>query len=194
MLHEGIRRAFSSNVDRVAGTEGVAALARSATAPDLSKTQSAGAVYVTDAANFLEHDALREEMFGPATLMVVCGSKEEMETAARSLDGQLTATVHATPEDLDEFRALVAILERKAGRIVYNGFPTGVEVCPSMVHGGPYPATTDSRTTSVGTSAIYRFVRPVCYQNFPQEALPPELQDSNPRGIWLLVDGEFSRL
>ena len=193
MLHDGIRQAFSANVDKVASSEGVDSLARSNGTADAGKTQSAPAVYITEAANFLKQHALREEMFGPAALMVVCGSKEEMETAARGLDGQLTATVHATPEDLEEFRALVAILEQKVGRIVYNGYPTGVEVCPSMVHGGPYPATTDSRTTSVGTAAIYRFARPVCYQGFPQSALPVELQDSNPRGIWRLVDGELTR-
>ena len=193
MLHEGIRAAFLSQVDRIAGTEEVAPLARSGTEADPEKTQSAPAVYVTHAANFLERHALREEMFGPAALVVVCGSKEEMETAARGLDGQLTATVHGTPEDLEEFRALVAILEQKAGRIVYNSYPTGVEVCPSMVHGGPYPATTDSHTTSVGTAAIFRFARPVCYQGFPQEALPDELRDANPRNIWRLIDGKLTR-
>lgn len=193
MLHEGIRRAFSAGVARTASTQGVSPLGRSAVDPDPAKTQSGASVYRTDADAFLEQHALREEMFGPAALMVICGSKEEMERAARSLEGQLTATVHATPEDLQEFRALVAILEQKVGRIVYNSYPTGVEVCHSMVHGGPYPATTDSRTTSVGTDAIYRFARPVCYQGFPQEALPIELQDANPRGIWRLVDGEMRR-
>jgi 2,5-dioxopentanoate dehydrogenase len=87
----------------------------------------------------------------------------------------------------------MSILADKAGRLIFNGFPTGVEVCASMQHGGPYPATTDSRTTSVGTAAILRFARPVAYQNFPQSALPSELQDANPRKIWRLVDGEMSR-
>lgn len=193
MLHEGIRSAFVSGAERTLSAEGVATLGRASTEPDAGKTQSAPAVYVTDAAAFREQPALREEMFGPAALMVLCGSREELESAARSLDGQLTATIHGTPEDLEEFQALVTILEQKAGRIVYNSFPTGVEVCPSMVHGGPYPATTDSRTTSVGTLAIFRFARPVCYQGFPQEALPPELQDSNPRGIRRTIDGEITR-
>jgi 2,5-dioxopentanoate dehydrogenase len=193
MLHEGIRRGFASAVEKLASTGGVSALSRSGTEPDPTKTQSSPAVYRTDAAAYLAQHALHEEMFGPASLMVVCGTREEMEAAARALEGQLTATVHATPEDLEEFRALVGILEQKAGRIVYNGYPTGVEVCPAMVHGGPYPATTDSRTTSVGTAAIYRFARPVCYQNFPQEALPAELQNANPRRIQRLVDGEYTR-
>jgi NADP-dependent aldehyde dehydrogenase len=105
----------------------------------------------------------------------------------------LTATIHGTPADLAEYASLVSILETKAGRLVVNGFPTGVEVCASMQHGGPYPATTDSRTTSVGTAAIFRFARPVAYQNFPQSALPLELQDANPRGIWRLVDNGLTR-
>ncbi|HLJ53572.1 MAG TPA: aldehyde dehydrogenase (NADP(+)) [Chthonomonadaceae bacterium] len=204
MLHEGIRRAFEAGVARAAATEGVAPLAPAllhagpAAGPESTRNQEPGtsaaaAVYRADGATFLAQRALHEEIFGPAALMVACGAKEELEAAAEALEGQLTATVHGTAEDLAEFRALVAILERKAGRIVYNGFPTGVEVCPAMVHGGPYPATTDSRTTSVGTLAIARFARPVCYQGFPQEALPPELQDGNPRGIWRTVDGELTR-
>jgi NADP-dependent aldehyde dehydrogenase len=134
-----------------------------------------------------------EELFGPSTTVVRCGSREELERVARALEGQLTATIHGTPADLDEYASLVSILERKAGRLIVNGFPTGVEVCPAMQHGGPYPATTDSRSTSVGTAAINRFARPVAYQNFPQSLLPPELQDGNPRRIWRLVDGELSK-
>jgi NADP-dependent aldehyde dehydrogenase len=116
-----------------------------------------------------------------------------MEAVARQLEGQLTATIHGTPDDLAEYAPLLSILENKAGRLVFNGFPTGVEVCASMQHGGPYPATTDSRSTSVGTAAILRFVRPVAYQNFPPASLPAELQDANPRGIWRMVDGELTR-
>ncbi len=193
MLHEGIRKAFTAGVLKTAGAAGVAPLARAEAEPDSQKTEASTSVFRTDCANFLSNPTLHEEMFGPGALMVVCGAKEELEAAARGLHGQLTATVHATTEDLEEFQTLVSILERKAGRIIYNGYPTGVEVCPSMVHGGPYPATTDSRTTSVGTAAIYRFARPVCYQAFPREALPVELQDINPRGIWRLVDGERTR-
>ena len=112
---------------------------------------------------------------------------------ARSLHGQLTATIHGTPQDLEEYRDLVAILETKVGRLIFNGFPTGIEPCNAVHHGGPYPATTDARTTSIGTAAVERFVRPVCYQDFPQSALPPELQDGNPRKIWRLVDGQMTR-
>jgi NADP-dependent aldehyde dehydrogenase len=148
---------------------------------------------VTDAAVFLRHRDVGEEVFGPSTVVVRCGSREELESVARQLEGQLTATVHGTPADLEEYAALVSVLEQKAGRLIVNGFPTGVEVCPSMHHGGPYPATTDSRSTSVGTAAINRFARPVAYQNFPQSWLPAELQDGNPRRIWRLVDGELTK-
>lgn len=193
MLHEGIRRAFVSAADKVAQTPSVQPLGRSAIEPDPDRTQSSPTIFVTEGANFLSQHALHEEMFGPASLLVVCGSRDELEAAARSLEGQLTATIHGTPDDLQEFRSLCAILEQKAGRLIYNGYPTGVEVGPAMHHGGPYPATTDSHWTSVGTAAIYRFARPVCYQDFPQEALPPELQDSNPRNLWRLIDGERKR-
>jgi NADP-dependent aldehyde dehydrogenase len=116
-----------------------------------------------------------------------------MAAVARHLEGQLTATVHGTTADLAEHASLISILEQKAGRLIVNGFPTGVEVCASMHHGGPYPATTDSRTTSVGTAAIDRFVRPIAYQDFPDALLPVELQDANPKQIWRLVDGELTK-
>jgi len=116
-----------------------------------------------------------------------------MDDVARHLEGQLTATLHGTPADLEAYSALISILEHKAGRLLVNGFPTGVEVCSSMQHGGPYPATTDSRSTSVGTAAIQRFVRPVAYQNFPPSLLPIELHDDNPRRIWRLVDGQLTK-
>jgi NADP-dependent aldehyde dehydrogenase len=115
-----------------------------------------------------------------------------MFAMAESFEGQLTATIHGTPEDLEEYAGLVAVLEEKAGRVIVGGYPTGVEVGHAMVHGGPYPATTDSRSTSVGMAAIERFVRPVCYQDFPQSLLPLELQDDNVTGILRLVDGAWT--
>jgi NADP-dependent aldehyde dehydrogenase len=132
-------------------------------------------------------------LFGPATLIVGCASAEELEQIAQKMAGQLTATIHGTEEDLAQHQKLVSILEQKAGRLVFNGFPTGVEVCPAMHHGGPYPATTDAHFTSVGSAAIARFARPVCFQNFPDSALPVELQHKNPRNIWRLVDGQLAR-
>ena len=132
-----------------------------------------------------------DEVFGPASLILRCESTDEMLAFARRLDGQLTATLHGTEEDLLENAELVRVLERKVGRIVFNGFPTGIEVCAAMHHGGPYPATTHSSFTSIGHASIYRFAKPVCYQNFPDTALPAELQEANPRGIARLVDGEL---
>src|ERR1700685_2659930 len=154
---------------------------------------SVGAVlFETDARSFLMDEDLTAEIFGPATLLVRHSNRDEVLEAARNLEGHLTATIHGTEEDLHEFSDLVAILERKVGRLVFNGFPTGVEVCHAMVHGGPYPATSDGRSTSVGSQAIFRFCRPVCYQGFPQAALPDELKDANPLHIWRMVDGEMT--
>ncbi len=132
------------------------------------------------------------EVFGPVAMVVVCDSIEELFAVAESLAGQLTASVHGTEEDLHRFRSLFGTLERKAGRLIVNDFPTGVEVCPAMHHGGPYPATTDSRSTSVGTEAVKRFLRPVAYQGFPQSLLPDPLRDLNSRKIWRMVDGDMS--
>jgi 2,5-dioxopentanoate dehydrogenase len=156
----------------------------------LARTLALPALLTTDAATFLKNRELMDEVFGPSTLVVLCRSGADMLAAAAHLQGQLTATVHGTPEDLAANRELIAILETKAGRVLCNGFPTGVEVCHAMMHGGPYPATADGRTTSVGTRAITRFLRPVCYQNFPDAALPDALKDSNPLGLWRLVDGQ----
>jgi NADP-dependent aldehyde dehydrogenase len=193
MLHPGICRSYHAGLDAMAKVPGVAALATSDTKPDAARTHGEAAVFTTDAEDFLRQPQLHEEVFGPATLLITAHSMPDLLRAAQVLEGQLTATLHGTPEDLAEAADLIAILERKAGRLVVNGFPTGVEVCPSMNHGGPYPATTDSRFTSVGTAAIQRWVRPVCYQNFPAEALPPEVRDENPRGIMRLVDGHLTR-
>lgn len=150
------------------------------------------AVFETDAAAFLGSD-LDEEIFGPATLLVRHSSREQLLEIARSLDGHLTATIHGTEEDLREFADLIAILESKVGRLIFNGFPTGVEVTHAMVHGGPYPSTSDGRSTSVGSQAIFRFTRLVCYQGFPDSALPDELKDPNPLGIWRMIDGQTVR-
>jgi 2,5-dioxopentanoate dehydrogenase len=138
------------------------------------------------AADFSTNPALSEEVFGPSSLLVRCRDTTELIAVLDTLEGQLTATLHLEPEDQPTAARLVPVLERKAGRLIVNDWPTGVEVCHAMVHGGPYPATSDSRVTSVGTLAIERFLRPVCYQGFPQELLPHELQDD--------VDAQFRRL
>ena len=141
----------------------------------------------------LLYTSLAGEIFGPATLLVRHSNRDEMLEAARDLEGHLTATIHGTEQDLREFSDLVAILENKVGRLVINGFPTGVEVSHAMVHGGPYPSTSDGRSTSVGSQAIFRFSRPICYQDFPDTALPEELKNENPLRIWRMVDGEMTR-
>jgi 2,5-dioxopentanoate dehydrogenase len=192
MLHAGILQTYEAGIQKLASSDGVTTV-RATAAADAAKTQAVASVFTTDAAAFLAQPHLSEEVFGPSTVVVNCGSRDELETIARSLHGHLTATIHGTADDLQEFKGLVAILENKVGRLLFNGFPTGVEVCPSMTHGGPYPATTDSRSTSVGTGAIKRFARPVSYQSFPSEALPLELQDGNPLSIWRLVNGEFMK-
>jgi NADP-dependent aldehyde dehydrogenase len=147
----------------------------------------------TSVEEFNQNPHLSEEIFGPTSLVVEANSKEEILSAAHNLNGHLTATVHGTDEDFAEYTDLLEILEQKVGRILLNGFPTGVEVSHAMVHGGPFPATTDSRSTSVGTMAITRFTRPVCYQNYPDVLLPFELKSDNPLSIWRLVDGEMKK-
>lgn len=149
-------------------------------------------LFETDATSFLGTD-LQAEIFGPTTLLVRHNSRDQVLAIARSLEGHLTATIHGTEQDLRDFADLIAILEDKVGRLVFNGFPTGVEVTHAMVHGGPYPATSDGRSTSVGSQAIFRFARPVCYQGFPDGALPDELKDANPLGIWRMLDGQLTR-
>ena len=193
MLYEGIRRRYDSGIAALAGRAGVALAAQSSQPADPARTQAGARLYRVSAATFLADAHLREEIFGPSAIVVVCSSAAEVEAVARIIPGQLTATIHAAPGDLGASGALADILVQRVGRLLWNGFPTGVEVCPAMVHGGPYPATTDARSTSVGTAAIERFVRPVCYQNAPQDLLPPELQNANPRGIWRTVDSTLTR-
>jgi NADP-dependent aldehyde dehydrogenase len=192
MLHAGILKAYDEGVDKLRKL-GPLKVSRPAAPADASHTQASAYIFSTDAAVFLEHKELGEEVFGPTTLVVACETKDRLRQVAENLEGSLTATIHGTPDDLREFAWLVPLLETKAGRLVFNGFPTGVEVCASTQHGGPYPATTDPRSTSVGAAAIKRFARPVCYQDFPQEALPIELRDQNERGIWRLVNNRWSK-
>jgi len=143
---------------------------------------------------FLADESLAEEIFGPSTLLVHTSGREQMLQAARELEGHLTATIFGTEEDLLGYTDLLDILETKVGRVIFNAFPTGVEVCHAMVHGGPYPATSDGRSTSVGSQAIFRFARPVSYQGLPQAVLPAELKDDNPLGILRLWNGKWQGL
>ncbi len=192
MLHPGILRAYQHAVSRTGGQRGVHSV-NAAQIADVLKTEATPAIFETNAATWLNNETLAEEIFGPAAIVIHGKSEAELLDVASSLPGTLTATIHGTPEDLLQHRELVHVLEGKAGRLIFNGYPTGVEVSPAMHHGGPYPATTDSKFTSVGTAAILRFLRPVCYQNFPDAALPPELRGKNPRKIWRTVDGSLTR-
>lgn len=178
MLHEGICASYHEGLDQARGVRSASVLAESSQAANTGQTHGEPVVMQTDIDTFLREPQLTEEVFGPFTLVIAARSPAEIENAAEQLEGQLTATLHGTDADLAEAAGLVRILERKAGRLVVNGFPTGVEVCASMHHGGPYPATTDARFTSVGTAAIQRWARPICYQDFPTALLPPELRES----------------
>ncbi len=193
MLYDGIRRRYEAGTAALAARSGVAEVARAGPAPVAARTQAGARLLRVAARDFIADAALREEVFGPCALVVVCASLEELAAVARAIPGQLTATIHAASADRAQSAVLADLLAQRVGRLLWNGFPTGVEVCPAMVHGGPYPATTDARSTSVGSAAIARFVRPLCLQNAPPERLPPELQDANPRGIMRLLDGELTR-
>jgi NADP-dependent aldehyde dehydrogenase len=151
------------------------------------------AVHVTDTATFLSHGELRSEHFGPLALVVTYDSGEQLRDVAAAVPNSLTGTIHAEPSDLDESRVLEHLLQPKVGRLIYNGFPTGVAVTHAMQHGGPYPATTAPWSTSVGSASIFRFMRPVTFQNFPAALLPPALRDENPLHLLRLVNGDFTR-
>jgi NADP-dependent aldehyde dehydrogenase len=186
MLTQGISAAYAEGLAGRQRADGVETLLPPRVG---APAQVAPALMRTNAPEFAANPALADEVFGPATLIVTHENRVEVLQLARNLEGQLTATIHGTDEDLREWAELLRILETRAGRLVYNGFPTGVEVCHAMVHGGPFPATSDGRTTAVGPRAIRRWARLVCYQGFPAEALPEELRDDNPLNIWRVVDG-----
>lgn len=191
MLTSYIQEAYQAGVDKLAKAKGVNTILKGKAPAD--GCYAPAYLFQSTAETFLKEHDLEEEVFGPSTLAVSADNKALLMRIAERLGGHLTATIHATGNDLKEYADLIAILEQKVGRLIINGYPTGVEVTHAMVHGGPYPATTDSRSTSVGTDAIKRFSRPVCYQNFPQSLLPDELKDDNPLGIWRLVNGKWGK-
>ncbi|HYQ54672.1 MAG TPA: aldehyde dehydrogenase (NADP(+)) [Pseudomonas sp.] len=190
MLNAGTLRSYISGVQRLQRHPQVRHLA----VAELDGDQACAQLFEADASLLFEGDELlQEEVFGPTTVLVEVADEAQLRRAVEGLHGQLTATLIAEPADLEHFAALVPLLERKAGRLLVNGYPTGVEVSDAMVHGGPYPATSDARGTSVGTLAIDRFLRPVCYQNYPDALLPDALKAANPLGLLRLVDGQYSR-
>ena len=190
MLNAGTLRSYAKGVSQLAEhalVEHLAGLAQHG-------AQAQPQVFRADVRLLLEGDpVLQEEVFGPTTVVIEVQDAAQLDAAIQSLHGQLTATLIGEPEDLQQFGGLTPLLEQKVGRILINGYPTGVEVCDAMVHGGPYPATSDARGTSVGTLAIDRFLRPVCFQNYPDSLLPEPLKNANPLGIQRLVDGQTTR-
>lgn len=189
MLTANIHRAYESGVGKLSASDVIDEVAAGPGSMEPNRCQAR--IFSTTAAQFLNDDSLSSEVFGAAAMIIQCESTDDFVAVAEHLEGQLTATMQLNDEDLQLARRLLPVLERKAGRVLCNGYPTGVEVCHAMVHGGPYPATSDSRTTSVGSAAIRRFLRPVCYQDLPASLLPVELQDGNSLGLPRLVDGSY---
>ena len=186
MLTPGIFQAYEAGVGALAEHAHCLASGLPAQGPNQCQAQ----LFTAHAQDFLTNPHLQAEVFGAASLLVQCADNAQMRQVTEHLEGQLTATLHLDEGDVEQARALLPALERKAGRLLVNGWPTGVEVCDAMVHGGPFPATSDSRSTSVGTAAILRFLRPVCYQDFPDSLLPDALKQGNPLRLRRLLDGQ----
>jgi NADP-dependent aldehyde dehydrogenase len=191
MLHPGIARSFVEKRKQALGQENVETIAVSDTLP--KENEGIPTIASASAKAFLTNPVLHQEVFGPYSLVIRCKNAEEMKEVAKHLEGQLTSTLMATDRDLREHEELVELVKNICGRLVLNGVPTGVEVALSMQHGGPFPATTDSRFTSVGADGIKRFARPICYQNWPDQMLPDELKNSNPLQIWRTVNNELTK-
>lgn len=189
MLGSVIHDAYEAGVSRLSSHPNVEQVEASDGA---GKRQVGAVVFTTTAASFLADRSLEEEIFGPATLVVQVTEDSELLHLAKHLNGHLTGSLFGTDEELYERKKLITQLTRKVGRLIFNAFPTGVEVSNAMVHGGPYPATTSVQSTSVGTGAIRRFSRPICYQGFPLASLPKALQNANPLGLLRLVDGVWT--
>lgn len=188
MLHEGIRRSY---VERMQASLAQTGVEQAVAEPVQAEAQPA--IATVPASAFLENHLLQEEVFGPYSLVVRCKDGEELRKAWKVLQGQLTTSLMGTEKDFLDNRDMIEAAGSIAGRIIFNGVPTGVEVCPSMVHGGPYPATTDSRFTAVGIDSVKRWVRPVCFQNCPDELLPDELKNANPLHLLRFVNSVWTR-
>lgn len=193
MLTEGIQQNYEKLSTSVQSQEGVELISESKLINGDLKCQSTPRLATVSAKTFISNPKLQEEIFGPYSLLVVAENIEELENVISTLHGQLTSTLMSAEGELANYSAVVDLLAEKTGRLILNGVPTGVEVCSSMQHGGPFPATNDSRFTSVGTKAILRFARPIAWQDWTNELLPAELQDGNPLGIWRLVDNNWSK-
>ncbi|MCG8475348.1 MAG: aldehyde dehydrogenase (NADP(+)) [Cytophagales bacterium] len=193
MLNDKTWTGYNEGLSEILAKRGVYLVGQSVVPAQSENIEGLPTVAAVATEVFLENPRLHKEVFGPFSLLVVYNSREELLKAIAVLEGQLTATVMAEELEMVQYEEAVNLLTERSGRLIFNGVPTGVEVCNAMQHGGPYPASTDSRFTSVGTGAIRRFVRPVSYQNWPQALLPEELKDENPAGILRLVDNRYTR-
>jgi len=193
MLHRGICETYEAGTAVWSTIGGLELAGESSVSANNEATQVACRIFSTTIDVLEANEELKREVFGPCSIITECDSAAAMLRFVHSLEGQLTAAVHGTPDDLREHAALIRALERRVGRIIFNAFGTGIEPCPSMHHGGPYPAASHSFFTSIGTGSIYRFVRPVCYQGFPDDCLPVALQNANSAGAMRLVDGVMTR-
>lgn len=191
MLHQGIADNYSAKSQRAVQQTGIQVEAQAR--KEANAAQGRPMIVSVSGKEFLKNPLLAEEVFGPFSMVVKCVDRHELHTVVNALHGQLTCSIIGSEVEIAEHQSMMNVLVEKAGRLIVNGVPTGVEVCPSMNHGGPYPATTDSRFTAVGTDAIKRFARPVAFQNFPNTLLPDELKEGNPLGIWRMENGEFKR-
>ena len=191
MLHPGIAKAYQEKKATALAQETVATVAVSAIAP--KENEGVPSVASASGQAFLNNPVLHQEVFGPYSIVIRCKDMNEMIQVAQALEGQLTATLMATDNDITSNNSLIEEVKNICGRFILNSVPTGVEVCLSMQHGGPYPATTDSRFTSVGADGIKRFARPVAFQNWGNALLPDELKNGNPLGIWRTVDNELTK-
>ncbi|WP_442265320.1 aldehyde dehydrogenase (NADP(+)) [Tenacibaculum sp. ZS6-P6] len=191
MLHPNIYEAYKKGKSEAISQNKVTVIAD--LDADLKINYGSQAVAVVSGKTFIENSTLHHEVFGPFSIVIQCETTNELEQIIENLEGQLTGTIISDDNEISEYPSLVAKMQNRVGRLIFNGVPTGVEVCPSMVHGGPYPASTDSRFTAVGINSIKRWVRPFSFQNWPNELLPDELKDENPLGITRLVNGQLNQ-
>jgi NADP-dependent aldehyde dehydrogenase len=185
MLNESIGKSYERTGNEVRSHQAVTSSSEKIEA-------GAAATVSVSGADFMANPELHHEVFGPFIIVVECADQSELSQVVDALDGQLTGSILATDSDLVNYEEVINSLREKVGRIIYNGMPTGVEVCPAMHHGGPYPSSSNGRYTSVGYDAITRFTRPVAFQSWPNSVLPEELKDSNPKGISRLLNGELT--
>jgi NADP-dependent aldehyde dehydrogenase len=193
MLNPPMLKNYNRGLEKLKGTDGVTELGQSSADADERKSQAKATIFSASSSAFDTNEHLHDENFGPSALVVRCKTRDELVRQVEKLEGHLSASVHGTDADLEEYADVITTLERKVGRIVFNGYTTGIDLCAAMVHGGPYPATTHPSYSSMGHTAYRRFTRPVCYQGFPNSALPAALRSENALGIWRTVNGTLSK-